>query len=73
MATNAEIKAQLLADLASRDLTVKQYRLPDGRWIECRSPQDLQDLLNLLDTLIAAESATANVAARRAYAVAGRR
>ncbi|WP_025322269.1 hypothetical protein [Deferrisoma camini] len=55
----SDVRDRLRNDLVNRDLTVARYRLPDGKEVQCRTVQELGELLALVDRLAAEEAGTA--------------
>lgn len=66
--TWTSLLTQLKDDLASRDLTVGQYRGPDGVEIQYRSLAELRELEAWVGSKAEAESASSGIATRRTYA-----
>lgn len=54
--------------IANRDLTVRQYRSPDGMLMEFRSFEELLGIESAVAAKAASESATNGAASRRVYA-----
>lgn len=63
----AALETQIKNDLSNRDLTVGEYRAPDGRMLRYRTADELRDILGLVSSFSTTESAATGAASRRAY------
>lgn len=64
------LRDALRDSIATRDLSVSEYRTPDGTMVKYRTFQELVQLEAWASTKAEAESASANVACRRVCTVA---
>lgn len=65
--TWAALETQIKNDLNNRDLTVGEYRAPDGRMLRYRTANELRDLLGLVSSFSTTESVVSGAPSRRAY------